>query len=163
MWKIEKWKDKKTWINCSGPASSTAHRWLPLATGASHLILCVAVGDIFFLKMKMGYFCAYCLEGTFSLSYWSLFHILSHWKTFGEREWERRQLRFCAEACFSGGWLLSAAVGRPLVPDHGPIASSTGPLTSATHFRDPKHWINLVGAVELMIWKKQVLGLGTSS
>ena len=163
MWKIEKWKDKKTRINCSGPASSTAHRWLPLATGASHLILCVAVGDIFFLKMKMGYFCAYCLEGTFSLSYWSLFHILSHWKTFGEREWERRQLRFCAEACFSGGWLLSAAVGRPLVPDHGPIASSTGPLTSATHFRDPKHWINLVGAVELMIWKKQVLGLGTSS
>lgn len=89
MWKIEKWKDKKTRINCSGPASSTAHRWLPLATGASHLILCVAVGDIFFLKMKMGYFCAYCLEGTFSLSYWSLFHILSHWKTFGEREWER--------------------------------------------------------------------------
>lgn len=67
--------------------ASTAHRWLPLASGASHLILCVAVGDIFFFKMKMGYFCTYYLEGTFSLNYLSFFVL--HFKSLKDIEKER--------------------------------------------------------------------------
>lgn len=161
MWKIEKWKGKLKQVlrPCVFYRSQVAatSRW----RFASDSVC--GCGWHFFLKTKMGYFCTYSLEGIFSLNYLSLFYILSHWKTFGKREGERRQLRFCAEACFSGSWLLSAAVGRPFPPDHGPIASSTWALTSAAHFRDPKHWFNLMGAVELMMWKEQVIGLGTSS
>lgn len=134
--------------------ASTAHRWLPLATGASHLILCV-LWVTFFFKTKMGYFCTYYLEGTFSLNYLSFFVL--HFKSLKDipkRECERRQLRLCTEACFSSSWLLSATVGRTFLPDHGPIGSSTWALTLAMNFRDPKHWFNLMGAVELMIWKK---------
>ena len=47
----------------------------------------MAVGDIFFFKMKMGYFCTYYLEGTFSLNYLTFFVL--HFKSLKDIEKER--------------------------------------------------------------------------
>lgn len=156
MWEIEKWKDKKIKLKqllqpCGFYHSQVAA--ISLWCFPSHSVC--GCGWHFFLIWKWDIFVLTIWKVLLvSIICHFLFYILSHWKTFKKREWERRQLRFCTEACFSSTWLLSTTVGRTLLPDHGPIASSTWALTLAMNFRDPKHWFNLMGAVELMIWKK---------